>query len=415
MDNRGLIMRREWSVLTAVAASFFFASATTFQSMGVVLFAMRGDFHWSETATGSAFLALGLACCASGLLPVVLIARLGGRWTVFCGSLVLAAGFACASLTRNLPMVYFAAALFGVGFPLVASTPGIYLIAAWFGKRSSRMIGLYLMLGTLGGAVGPPMAEALIASSGGWRLYWQVMAVTGVAMAAFCAAMIKEPPSAKAPAGQADGAGNGTAATAGWTYGEALRTPQFLVLALALVATQTGLVTVSSVASSHFHRLGWPNGAAAEILGAQALVGTVATGISGWLTERVDPRRLHAAGLLAQAAGMLLLAFAQPGWPTYAFILSFGIGWSVARVAITILLIRYFGHKSGTAVMSTIWMLCGVAAGGPPAAGLVADLTGSFTPALSVLGLLLLPLAAAAVLMTSPRRKLVDRIVPQYP
>ncbi len=405
-------MRRDGAVLAAVAASFFFASATTFQSLGVVLFAMQGDFHWSETATGSAFLALGLMCCASGLLPVALIPRIGGRWTVCCGCLILALGFAFASLTQSLPMIYFAAGLFGVGFPLAASTPGIYLIAAWFGKRASRMIGLYLMVGTLGGALGPPLAEALIASAGGWRLYWLAMAAAGLVTAALCAALIKEPPSAVAgPANPADAA----AADAGWSYGEALRTPQFLVLALALVATQTGLVTVSSVASPHFYRLGWPGGAAAEILGAQALVGTVATGISGWLTERVDPRRLHAVALLAQAVGMLLLAFATTGWLTYAFILSFGIGWSVARVAITILLIRYFGHKSGTAVMSTIWMLCGVAALGPPAAGLVADLTGSFTPALSALGLLLLPLAAAASLMRSPRRKRLDRIAPQYP
>jgi MFS family permease len=317
-------------------------------------------------------------------------------------------------LTHNLPTVYVAAGLFGVGFPLAASTPGIYLIAAWFGKRSSRMIGLYLMTGTLGGAIGPPMAEALIASAGGWRLYWLVMASAGVVTAAVCAVLIKEPPSKAAPGRAADTDGLGSAPEASWTYGEALRTPQFVVLALALVTTQTGLITVSSVASSHFFRLGWPSGAAAEILGAQALVGTVATGISGWLTERVDPRRLHAVGLLAQAAGMLLLAFAQTGWPTYAFIFSFGIGWSVSRVAITILLIRFFGHKSGTAVMSTIWMLCSIAALGPPAAGLVADLTGSFTPALSALGLLLLPLAVAAALMTSPRQR-IDRIAPQYP
>lgn len=407
-------MRRDWLVLMAAAASFFFASATTFQSMGVVLFAMRSDFLWTETAAGGAFLALGLTCCVTGLLPVGLISRIGARWTVFSGCLILAIGFLCASLTINLPMAYAAAGLFGLGFPLAASTPGIYLVAAWFGKRSSRMIGFYLMLGALGGAVGPPVAEALIAGDGGWRRYWLVMAMLGVGVAAVCAALIREPSPAAGADGRSQG-GDGASTNIGWSYGEAVRTPQFVVLALALVATQTGLVTVSSVISSHFHRLGWPAGVAADLLGAQAFVGTLATGISGWLTERIDPRRLHAGSLLAQAAGMLLLAFASPGWSIYAFVLSFGIGWSVSRVAITILLIRYFGHRSGTAALSTIWMLCGSAALGPPAAGLVADVSGSFVPALMALGLLLLPLAVAAILMTPPRRKPLDLAVPQCP
>ncbi|MDB5393110.1 MAG: Major facilitator transporter [Rhodospirillales bacterium] len=71
-------------------------------------------------------------------------------------------------------------------------------------------------------------------------------------------------------------------------------------------------------------------------------------------------------------------------------------------LALTVLLTRYFGSRSGGAALSTIWMPAGTATAGPADAGSVADLTGSFTPALAVLGLILLPISVAASFMGLP-------------
>jgi cyanate permease len=380
-------MRR---VLVAVSAVFFFVSATTFQAMGIPLFAMAGELGWSEAAAGGAFMALGLACAATSLLPVVLLPRIGGRWTIVLGCLVLAAGFALAWLGRGLPMFYLAAGLFGLAFSLVANTSGIWLIGGWYGAGAARLIGLYLMSGTLGGAAGPPLAEVLIAA-GGWRFYWLVMAALALVLAALCAMLIGEPPSS-APTAESVSAS------------AALRTPQFLVVALAMVATQTCLITVSSVVAPHFARLGLSADFAAALLGFQALVGTAATGISGWLTGHVAPKRLLALGVLAQGAGLVLLVFASaPGVP-YGFTIVFGVGWSTASLAVTVLLFRYFGNDAGAAALSTIWLLSGIAAFGPSAAGFAADLSGSFAPALLALAALQLPIALAAALLSPPRR-----------
>jgi cyanate permease len=354
---------------------------------------------------GGAFLVLGLICAATSLAPIALIPRIGGRWTIVAGTLVLAAGFLLASTTRSLATFYIAAGLFGLAFSLIANATGTYLIASWFGPRSPRMIGLYMMVGTLGGAIGPPISGALIASGGGWRLDWLVMAGTALLIAVFCAILIREPPAAT---GKSLGAAKDdpSAAAGIWGFREFWRTPQFIIIAVAMVATQACIVTVSGVTAPHLAKLGWSAGLAARILGLQGLVGTAATGISGWLTERHDPKRMLVAGLLAEALGMVLLAFAQSPWMIYVFVPAFGIGWSVTSLAITVLLIRYFGNTSGIAALSTIWLLAGVATAGPYAAGLVADATGTFVPALSFLGLTLLPVAFAAFAMNSVRRAL---------
>jgi len=386
-----------------------FASATVFSSLGIVLFAMAGEFHWSDAAAGGAFTVLVLTCCVSHLVPVPLIARIGGRWTIVCGGAILALAFLVAAATENLPTCYLAAGLLGIGFSLVANTPAIYLIAGWFGPRAPRMIGIYMMIGTLGGAVGPPVAQTLI-SGGGWRLDWAVMLMVAVMLTALCALFIREPPQAARSADVTDIA---TAPKVDWGYWATLSSPQFIVIAMAMVLTQTCIITVSSVTPSHLARIGWSAAFAGQILGLQGLVGTMATGISGWLTERIDGRLMLTAGLIAEAAGMLLLGFAGNAWMLYGFVLVFGVGWSVSCLAVTVLLVRYFGSRGGTAALATIFTFAGAAAAGPWAAGRIADATGSFNLTLGGLGLLLLPVAGAAMAMRAVLHESPGSLLPQ--
>ena len=405
MDARGrdpATPRRAWLVLIALTVVLLFGSGVTFPSMGIPLFAMAAEFHWSQAASGGAFLALGVVCAATSLAPMALIPRIGGRWTVVGGVLILTAGFLLAATAHSLTIFYIAASLFGIAFSLTANSPGTYMIANWFGTRSARAIGLYMMIGSLGGAIMPPVAGALVASEGGWHLYWIAMASVSLLVGLLCAVLVREPPALAAhAAGVAE-----PEQPKGWGYRAFLASPQFVILATAMVGTQFCTITVSAVAVPHFANAGWSAEYAARILGLQGLVGSVATGISGWLAERYEPKRILVAGLLLEAIGLWLLAFAQSAWAIYLFVPVFGIGWSVTSLAVTILLIRCFGNRSGTAALSTIWMLAGFATAGPTIAGLMADLTGSFVAPLSLLGVMLLPIALSALLMNASERQL---------
>jgi MFS family permease len=395
--------------MIAVTAILLFSTGTTFPSMGIPLFAMADEFHWSQAASGAAFLALGVVCALTALGPMLLIPRIGARWTVVVGALTLAAGFLLAATASSLAVFYTAAACFGIAISLAANSSGSYLIANWFGTRSDRMMGIYMMGGLLGGAIMPPIAGALTDSQGGWRLYWMAMAAVAVVLAVLCAIFIRDPPVAIRPAA-------GTAVPdkpAGWGYRGFLATPRFIILATAMVATQLCTVTVSAITVPHFANLGWSPDYAARILGLQGLVGSIATGVSGWLTERYEAKLILAMGLLFETAGMLLLAFAHSLWATYAFVPIFGIGWSVTSLAATVLLFRTFGGTSGAAALSTIWMLAGFATAGPSIAGLMADRTGNFVAPLSLFGLILLPVALAALLMNDRERVIPAVLVPR--
>src|SRR5271154_5244533 len=65
-------------VFAAVSLIFFFLNVATFTSLGVVLYAMLSELHWSMTAAGFSFTLLGLACGLSSPLPALTMKWIGG-------------------------------------------------------------------------------------------------------------------------------------------------------------------------------------------------------------------------------------------------------------------------------------------------------------------------------------------------
>ncbi|CAN5226831.1 MFS transporter [soil metagenome] len=391
-------MQRKWWVLVAVSLMFFFISGSTFSSLGVALFWMKQDLHWTQTEAGASFSVLGLACCLSSLLPMAMINRIGSRWTLMFGGFMLAAGFLVAYLAQGLAVFLVATALLGIGFSLTANIPGVYLLARWFPERSGRIIGVYLMIGASGGVVGPPLAQAVIAG-GDWRSLWMMLTIVAALLAFVCLVLIRDDakvdPSAPVLPTVA-------AVAEGWRYRDAVLTPQFALLALAMVITETCVTVLHSAGVIHFAKLGMPAEFAALMLSMQAFMATAAKGLSGWLGDWIDPKLLLTVGLLLQGAGMILLGVADTHALSYAFAVAFGIGWGTAYLTITILLINYFGPNTGSAVMSLVWLLTALAALGPAGAGMLADRFGSFTPFFVTSGIVLLPIALAALLMKRP-------------
>lgn len=390
-SGAGAAPERAWIVFAVAALAMLFAQATVYGAFGLALFAMAREMGWGAAQAGGAFTVLVIACCVAALWPVALIRWIGARWTMAAGCLTLGCAYLLAARTHGLGTVYVAAALSGAGFSLAANTPGIYLIAGWSGSRAPRMIGLYMMLGAAGGAVGPPLADALMASAAGWRGYWLAMALTALLIAVLAALGLREPP-AHEP---------GDAAPRP-PMRPILLSPRFLIMAAAMVATQMCVVAVASVTPAHLATRGFAPSFAAQALGAQGLLGALATGLSGFLTRLLPPRRMLTAALLCEAAGMLLLATAGARWQVYGFVPGFGIGSCLTSLAVTMLLVDYFGKVGGTTGLATIWTLSGAAAISPSIAGLVADRIGSFTPALAGFGVLLVPIAVATWWLPPP-------------
>jgi MFS transporter, OFA family, oxalate/formate antiporter len=137
---------RAWITLAAMSVIFFLITATTFSSLGVVLPTMIGELHWSWGGAGGGFSLLGVAAGITATIPASMIRRFGVRATLVAGSLVMAAAFACMALTHGLMLYFLGCLLMGLGFTLLATVPGTYLLARLF-ARPSFAFGLYFTVG----------------------------------------------------------------------------------------------------------------------------------------------------------------------------------------------------------------------------------------------------------------------------
>jgi MFS family permease len=348
----------KWLVFAAVSVAFCFLNLATFTSLGVVLFTMAGELHWSMTEAFFSFSLLGIACGLSSPLPELSLRRFGGRVTLGAGAALLVAGFALAASAHGIPVFYLAMILLGVGFSLAGNVTGVSLIAAWFERASSRTIGYYLMLGAVGGAFGPPIVEAIV-SARGWRGHWELMSGVAVAVGALCLIWVKDRPAPVAV--EQEEANDQT----DWTPRQAMLTPQFMLVAAAMAITMFCITTNSSVGFSHLVKLGASPVFAAQILSVIAIVATLVKGISGKICEMISSTTVLALGLAVQAAGNLVLAFASTPTLQYVAATVYGVGWGLSYVAGTVVLLDYFGRGTGARILSVVWLITTVAAAGP--------------------------------------------------
>src|SRR6202044_3322372 len=143
MDNSAVHDRQpgKWLMFGAVSFAFFFLNLATFTSLGVVLFTMEAELHWSITSAVFSFTFLGLACGLTSPLPGMTMRSWGGRRTVCVGAGLLAAGFFLAAIAHSLLTFYTAMVFIGAGYSFTGNVPAVYLISGWFQGRSARMIG----------------------------------------------------------------------------------------------------------------------------------------------------------------------------------------------------------------------------------------------------------------------------------
>lgn len=390
----------KWTVFAAVSLAFCFLNLATFTSLGVVLFTMAGELHWSMTAAAFSFSLLGIACGLSSPLPEMTMRRYGGRATLCVGSALLTAGFVLASVADSILAFYAAMILLGVGFSMAGNVPGVALIATWFEEGSSRRIGYYLMLGAVGGAFGPPVVEAIVRYSS-WRGHWQAMAVVAAIIGVLCALFVQDretPPQKPADPARSE--------PQLWEPREAMLTPQFMLVAAAMSATMFCITTNSSIGFSHLVKLGATPAFAAQVLSVIAITATLVKGVAGKICEAVSSTAVLAAGLLVQAGGNVMLAFADGPALQYGAAVTYGLGWGLAYVAGTVVLLDYFGRGTGSRILSAVWLVTTVAAAGPVGAGAIADRTGSFSPIFLIYAVALLILAVPIWLMRQPRHSL---------
>ncbi len=392
-------MRRPWVTLAAVSAVFFLITATTFSSLGVVLPAMIGELHWSWGGAGSGFSLLGVAAGITATIPASLIRRFGVRSTLAVGSLVMAAAFACLALTQGLLLYFLGCLLMGLGFTLLATVPGTYLLARLFANPSFAF-GLYFTVGGLGGVAGPVLYLWVAGLTQNWRAYWLVSLAIVLAAGLLSAVLVDVDSNVRGSSGSGP-----DITKEEWPVKAALRTPQFAVLAAAYSIFLFVGITVNAVSVAHLMGRGIPAAVAGGMMSAEALVNAGARLAGGVIVRWIAAKTLLLLSLAMLIGGLVALSAAHDMPLMLLYALGVGVGYGLTFFASTILLLDYFGRGPNLELFAAINLISTVGAGGPAFAGFVADHTGSFVPAFTILEVLVAMVLVAVIAMRRPQRR----------
>ncbi|MBR2814405.1 MAG: MFS transporter [Reyranella sp.] len=352
-----------WVIVGAGALMGCVAIGALF-SLAVFLQPMSEATGWSHTGISSAmtldFLTMGVAAFGWGMLTD----RFGPRIVVLAGAILLGLGLVLASRATSLLEFQI---IYGVVVGIAAGAvfaPMIATVTGWFEQHRSLAVSLV----SAGMGVAPmtisPFASWLIQSYD-WRTAQLVIGILAWALLIPAALLVRRPPpaSAGAPGMPAEGG-------EGLTVAQALRSPQFIVLATTFFfccAAHSGPIfhTVSYALTCGLSAM-----TAVTIYSVEGLAGLGGRIVFGLLGDRFGARRVVVLGLMVQALGAGSYYFTRQIGEFYAVAVLFGMAYGGVMPLYAVIAREYFpmrimGTVFGAAAMvSSLGMALGPAVGG---------------------------------------------------
>jgi MFS family permease len=328
----------------------FFAllAAAGIRSMpGVLIVPLEHDFGWNR-ATISVAVSINLLLFGlSGPFAAAFMNRFGVRRVLVCALLLIATGVGLTPLMRQpwqLDLLW--GVVVGIGTGAMASVLATTIATRWFEARRGLVTGL-LTAATATGQLAFLPGLASLAVDLGWRYASLAVALAVLVAVPAVALLMRDSPrqlglrpyGASGPEPPAAAPANPFgAAIAGLTG--SLRSRTFWLLAGSFFicgATTNGLIGTHLIPAAVDH--GIPEVAAAGMLALVGVFDVVGTTLSGWLTDRHDPRWLLFWYYGLRGLSLLLLPFALGSayLTLLVFIVFYGLDW-VATVPPTIAL-----------------------------------------------------------------------------
>jgi MFS family permease len=385
-----------WVVVGAGALMGCVAIGTVF-SLAVFLQPMSEATGWSRTGISSAmtivFVAMGLGAFGWGALTD----RFGPMVVVLSGGLLLGLGVAAASRATSLLEFQLVYGIVVGGAAGAVFAPTIATVTGWFEKRRSLAVSLV--------SAGMGMAPLTISPFAGWLITtydWRTaqlcIAILAWVVLVPVAFLVRRPPSTVVRAGAAS---NSVPGDPGMTVGQALRSPQFIVLAatfFACCATHSGPIfhTVSYAIAC-----GLPPLTAVTIYSAEGLAGLGGRLVFGLSGDRFGAKRTLVVGLLIQAVAAGAYFFTRQLSEFYAVALVFGLAYGGVMPLYAVIAREYFPMRIMGTVFGAATMVSSLGmALGPAVGGLIYDHTGSY--GLLYISSFGIGLGAVAIALTFP-------------
>lgn len=397
-----------------VAGVVFFSllvSAGMRSTPGVLILPLESAFGWDrDTVSLSASIGI-LLYGLMGPFAAALMQGIGIRRTMM-GGLALMSVAAALSLVMTEPWQLVATwgVLSGIGTGSVAMVLGATIAGRWFASNRGLVMGL-LTASTATGTLLFLPALAAIAEAGGWQPVVITVAIATAAMIPIVAWLMPERPQdiGQEPYGQPPGTRAEIAPArinpiriAFEGLFRASRQPTFWLLFGTFFIcgfTTNGLVGTHLIAMCGDE--GIPEVQAAGLLALMGLFDLVGTTASGWLTDRVDPRKL--LFVYYGLRGLALIYLPYSGFSATSlivFAVFYGLDW-IATVPPTLrLTTEVFGDRDAPLIFG--WVVVGHQMGAASAAflaGLARTMEGRYLEAFVIAGITALAAAFLSLLI----------------
>jgi len=367
--------RYRWVIVAAGGLLGCLAMGAMF-SLPVFLRPIANDTGWSVTGVSSA-MTIGFVAMAFGSIGWGSLSdRLGARRIVLIGSAILAASLALASLAPSLLAFQLAFGLLVGGSAAAIFAPMMACVTGWFDTQRSLAVSLVSAGMGMAPITMSPLAAWLV-SSHDWRTSLQIIAALVAVLMIPISLLVRRPPALEA---RAAAGSPGEAPPSDLSVGQAVRSPQFIVLVATnffCCATHSGPIfhTVSYAVSC-----GIPLIAAVSIYSVEGLAGMGGRIAFGLLGDRFGAKRVLVSGLLVQAFGALAYVFARDLAGFYAVAALFGFTYAGVMPLYAVLARENFPLRMmGTVIGgSSMAGALGMAIG-PLAGGLIYDEFASYT------------------------------------
>lgn len=394
-----------WTVVAVTAVVLLITSGSR-AAPGALLTGMNEDTGWSIAAL-SFSAAIGLLVYGlGGPFAGSVMGRLGPKKVTIASIIITTGGMLLASQVQSLPMLHlFFGFATGLGAGLVASVLGAVVATRWFVSRRGLVLGIFGASTSAGQLIFFPLLT-WFGESSGWRDALILIAVISAALLIPVLIWMKDSPASIGikPLGATKDTPPATATPERGLMGRAVYHPAFWLLAgtfFVCGATSNGLVGQHFISHAQDH--GFAEVTAANWLGVMGVFNFIGTLGSGWLTDRVDPRKLLLTYYGFRGVSLLFLPFIHDNLTIGMFAILFGLDY-IATVPPTIALCaEIFGDRNAGVIYGWVFAAHQVgAAGAAWAAGAARDGLGDYNLAFIAAGFVAMAAGLASVMIRKP-------------
>ena len=403
-------------VIVAVISMIGVVQAGQFNTtVGVFVKPVTEEFGWNRSTFIGAISIGTLTGGALAPLSGVLLDRLGGRWVISLGLLLLGGSLILLSFVNGAWQFYLAMIVGRAGLQGATNLSLGVVVSKWFVRKRGRAMAVAEVGQRAGSGLVPVFAQAMV-SAADWRTAaWATGAMTWVFGLLPALLFLRRQPEdlgLKPDGGDDIDAATSASPAASWAYEppsvtlhDALRSPVFWLIAVAIASMFAVMSGVSLNLLPYLSDQGLSDGGAVTVLAVYATVAGFSAIGAGLLSERVPVTRMLQAAYVALAVATLFLVTVDSTLLGMAYGVAAGIAFGTISTAFQLVLPAYFGRGHLGAIRGVSQTLnMGTVAGGPFLMAFVFDTTGSYVPILFAFAGLLAAAFVMLALVPKPRR-----------